>query len=343
MQRAVLAVDGQEAAAAARGPARPSAPPPSPASPCWRGRRPCPPPARGRWAPGRPRPPPPPPPSWRLGVGGHRHRALRPDADPRGRRGRRGGRAVARPPRWPPRHDARPVAAPPARPGVSTLAPGGERPRPRSGRGRRPRRAGRCVPTEPVEPRMERPFDCQRSLKRERPRSGAVSPQRRGSNSTGRARRTASCRAGRASPRGRERARPESFTPAQRLSRLSTRSPAIPRADDDDAEADRVPAAGRSGRPSARTTSAPSDRRRRARRRAPSTVLPGEIAGRELVPAQGACRRRRPTVSAAMTMARSRSRRHGAARLGGSTPQRGDGPAERRPGRRPRAGWRRRR
>ena len=54
VERAVLAVDRQEPRAASPAPGRASARRPSPASPCWRARRPCRPRARGRSGRGRP-------------------------------------------------------------------------------------------------------------------------------------------------------------------------------------------------------------------------------------------------------------------------------------------------
>ena len=124
-------------------PSRPSAPPPSPASPCWRGRRLCPPPGpdRSGTRPDR---------AHRrrhhhrgLGVGGHGHRSLLPHAQHAGPTRRCAGRAGPAPPRTRRRRPAG-GSGPPARPGAPRW-PRRRGPRPRSARGTRPRCAGRCT------------------------------------------------------------------------------------------------------------------------------------------------------------------------------------------------------
>ncbi len=138
-----------------RGPGRASARRPSPASPCWRGRRPCRPRARGRWARGRPR----------------RRRRPRPSGPPPGSPPRPcpRGRSTARRPERSTRRESRsraPASATETTFGrcratcsarTSTLPPAA-RPTTSKRPGKASTTRSTFVPMEPVEPRMERPF-----------------------------------------------------------------------------------------------------------------------------------------------------------------------------------------
>ena len=181
--------------------------------------------------------------------------------------------------------DPRTVAGDLLRPGAPRSCPRPGR-RPGSDREKRPPRGARSCPRSRWSRGWRDLSWTFMDLEQPGP-GGAVHAQRTESNSKGRARRTANCRAGRACPRGRGRARPESLTPAQRLSRLSSRSPRIPSGGDEDPQADRVRRAGRSGMPEGAHGQGAQRRRPRGRPSAPSTVLFGETCGGEPAAAPG--------------------------------------------------------